>query len=414
MNINNKGFSLVETLIVMSIAGVSVAGLFKASQQALNTYKIVQGQQETGKLKESVYKILSNNCKETVHPNNLSPLTPPVTRLQRVTELKSLTGKVLFNVDPSNVSKNKKKFGEYIQVADMRLQDKQTFYLYYRYISTSLGDKQTRNNQTCTKTDLKGCYHLSCEMDYECVDGDCNDTSDEVKDPCRSLNCSVSETGLENKVCTGNKVLVSFTGNEEDCLGCPVGQILIGIKTINGVKKPECLQINPCVQGEVAVSTELKTGENTEYKVKCQTVVCDNGKTLKVDAHGNLACKTICHGGQIPKPPPNEDECHCPSDSMKITGTGNCVCKDDRVKNENTGNCECRPGETVDSAGLCRCPGNAFYDNNNGKCFCLPYKDPVALNCSCYPGNSCPGNKKEWRGKQVCCEDPPRESDRPW
>ena len=348
MKINKKGFSLVETLIVMSITGVAVAGLFKASQQALVTSNVTQTQEDTRNLKENVYQILNNACETNLNPTNLNPVSTPATGLQKIKKLVFTNNKELFNFDPNDVSKNKKKFGKSIQVVDIVLkedtpiadssntQKKKTFYLYYKYISSSLGAKQTKGgdpNKCIQGGDLSGCYYLSCFMNYECED-DCNIKDD--LNTCNPLNCSITEINVD---CPSGEFLVSLTGDKK-CLGCPTNQILIGIKEDKGVKKPKCLlQAPKCNTGYFAVGTKIKETKPDviEYELDCRKIACDRpgDHNVLVTENGTLVmkCKKRCHGGQIL----NEDnECYCPKNNPGITfdHNGNCYCTDaDKIMN---------------------------------------------------------------------------------
>ncbi len=328
MKINNKGTSLVELLVMITIAGIAVSGLLKTSQQALKTTQIIEESKKPKmELKESVYKILSNNCPGTVAFTNLSSISDDSSRVKI---LQYKTGKELFKFDPDS-NKNKTKFGKYIEVVDMRLTDTQTFYLYYKYTdkAQTLGDQKTRNNKECTKTNLIGCYHLSCEMDIHYNNNCTDDITTCQLESCKTINCGITDD-IRNKPCPTGKVLVSFTGDDDvDCVGCPENQVLMGIKTkTDGSKIPECLQTKKCSTGYFAVGTKIKATKSNviEYEFDCQEIACGEGNH-RVLKNGNMECIKICHGGQIPKEDPNDSDkeiCDCPAGKSQDE-QGNCV-----------------------------------------------------------------------------------------
>ena len=303
--LNNKGFSIIEVLVMCSLVGFAVFGLLNASQKAFMSSEFVETHKATGELKNSVSNVLNNHCKENLKPSKLSIANAG---LQSITKLESKGRKIV------EVGKGFKE--GFIQVRDMKItEDKKNFYLYYQYNSPSLGNKQTKGGKKCTNTDLSGCYYLSCKIDYECT-GDCKNDSDFTN--CKPLDCGVMDKNLSDLICDAGEVLVKFTGvKDDDCVGCPDNHFLVGIKTEGGIKKPQCLQVKKCDTGKVAVGTMTKDGA---YIMECMSVVCPTGQHLYLK-NNKMECKKVCHGGQKLGA---DDKCHCPA-PMMIDSNGNCV-----------------------------------------------------------------------------------------
>ena len=388
--------SIVETLVVISLSGVVVSGIVKAALKATATSNVRQTQEDTRKLKEQVYQILTNACIENLNPTNLHPVSTPTTGLQKIKKLVFTNEQELFNFDPNDSSNNKKKFGESIQAVGITLkedtpiadssniQKKKTFYLYYKYISTGLGARQTKGGDPtkCIEGgDLSGCHYLSCIMNYECA-GDCNSETDLTQ--CNPLDCSVTEIDVD---CPPGKFLVSLTGDKK-CVGCKQEddkphKVLISISE-NG--EALCLENTECEPGHVATGINK---ENGEYKVVCIQQACENGYPVLVN--GQMECKTICHGGQRLN---EENICECPpidnsgsGNDLALDANGNCICSDRDKELSPAGNCVCK-GDKVMREGMtiCLCPeGQTPGPVGSGTCYCSPGSCPTD-SCKCEHG----------------------------
>ena len=378
--INNKGMSIIELLVLTGVGSVAVFGLVNTSQQVFKTSQLLETNNDANDFQNSVYEILNNKCKDILDPVNLT--TPPKTlpdgsRLQNVKTMPKI-----FDVDapntpdtPSNMYKQTA-----IQVVDITLrtpqganQNTKEFKLFYKY---TLGDKQTRDGEECTQAanKKKGCYHISCNIDYNCPPP-CNNKANIAV--CNPLDCVV-EGIFDN--CESGEFLVG----PSQCVGCDNDQTLIGTKEDNaGVKRPVCLemeckdkeesgqQVKQVAIGVIPLDPNADPDPDTNtyiIKLQCKPVACPNPSQHRVlSSSGEMECKKICHGGQRPKA---NGKCGCPGNQAPDKD-GNCACADNDEKLDSNGNCICK-GSKIRTASLgCQCPSP--YDNGpGGTCYCQP------------------------------------------
>ncbi len=321
MKINKKGFSLVETLIMISLTGVAVAGLSKAIEKSYVTSNVIETQQITRKFKNSVYHIFNNNCK------NFFPNTEPAYYDQNNP---AKINKMPYIFNRSN--KSESIFKGFIETVDITVSSQNNihkFNLYYKYSdkAKALRDMKTKDSKACTPTDKKGCYHITCNINYN---------HNLPTTPCNPLDCIFddrSKSVLTN-LCDDGEFLVRVTGNKaNDCLGCPTGETLIGTIKKGGNLEPMCLK-RKCPDGEVAVGIKPKPTDPPDPKpvnfiMDCQEVACPSTsqhKVLKlnpVSGKMEMKCEPICHGGQISDPLDN-NKCKCPA-GKNPDRQGNCV-----------------------------------------------------------------------------------------
>ena len=367
---------LVETLIVMSIAGVAVAGLFKASQQALVTSNMVQTQQVTRDFKNKVYRILNTSCETILATNN---------RLTNDTKkIKEMTG-IFKRPTPDDTAPKINIFEGFIETVDIIIaptdpntQTIMTFKLYYKYSdkAKALRDMQTRGGAKCTLNDQEkaGCYHISCNIDVHDPD-EPDHPINNPPDKCKPLDCVLDNSA--SSVLTESCEEGEFLAGPGNCVKCPAGQFLIGVeRDDSGTITANCLQANTCGAEEVAVVK--KTGAT--YSMECVDVVCDEGEHITYSS-GSVTCKKICHGGQIPI----NGVCACP-ENEEMDKQGNCTCGGDesgKKRHPETGACGCPAGMTLQS-GVCRCPSGG--KNEANKCYCLEFQNPLENDCVCLGG----------------------------
>ncbi len=372
MKINNKGGSLVELLIMLTVGSVAVFGLINTSQQVSLNTQVLNTHQDTLKLKNQVYTILNNNnyCTDLV-TNDLTNLPPPADggTLQRA---------VLptFDDDAFNT----------ITVVEKTLYtptsppETKIFNLYYKYSAQGMREQQkTKGGNTCTANNLSGCFRISCNIS--------------TAQTCNPVNCSIPDTAgnFLDVSCDPGKILVGTTGREEkDCIdGCDDDGILIGTKAGDNPGDPPkaiCFDIK-CPEGQVATGFGMKADGTLKPRVDCTIFACPEGEhiVLEEDVNGNKrnVCKKICHGGQVYKQ--NDLACSCPDDSQILDSNGNCKCSTNKKINPVTGSCECISGMEQRNDGECICKhGRA--KNPDGGCFCGFGKCFVAGECTCKYG----------------------------
>lgn len=378
--INNKGMSMVELLILISVGSVAIAGLVKSSQQNFTTSQLLKTHEDTEDFKTLVYSFLNQNCEGIFKSSNLSP---PILGVKKVNTLGLGTRPDYFDMRQGG----RKQFREKIKIIDMRFKDDQTFYLYYKYNTTFF---EKRGEGACTKIDPRGCYYLSCEIDYKCPNPPCEVKTDFTS--CDPIDCGIPNiaNSLSNITCEPNEILVGLTGiKEHDCLGCPDGEFLIGIERKNdGSIEPECLEVDTCGNKDVAIVKK----EGDTYTMDCAGVVCERGEHFTLNSAGNIECEKVCHGGQVFK----DGKCDCPEEHMVEDHNGNCTCKEGTEINAQ-GECSCPPGKEI-AHGSCLCKSRY---GTSEKCFCIPGHKPTEHHCECWAGS------KNHLGE--CIERPPNQ-----
>ena len=329
MKNNNKGGSLVELLLVVSLTSVAVAGLSKAIEKSYVTSNVIQTQQVTRDFKNSVYQILNNNCTKffTDYPdqNNNEKINNMPYIFNRSNQNESIYKGFIETVD--------------ITVSNPDQNRIHTFNLYYKYSdkATALRDMKTKDSKQCTATDKRGCYHITCNINYQCpgvppnppTPPQSNSCTNNQKPTCKSLDCFFddrSKSVLTN-LCDEGDFLVGVTGNKEnDCLGCDDNETLIGTKRKNGNLEPMCLK-RDCPAGKIATGIIQEDPDETDpvkFVMNCKEVACENAGEHRVLENGTMVCKPICHGGQRIKIENGVKKCHCPS-SMTLDDDGNCI-----------------------------------------------------------------------------------------
>ncbi len=310
--------SIVELLLVVSLSSVAVAGLSKAIEKSYVTSNVIETQQITRKFKNSVYHIFNNNCK------NFFPNTEPAYYDQNNP---AKINKMPYIFNRSN--KSESIFKGFIETVDITVSSQNNihkFNLYYKYSdkATALRNMQTKLGNACTKTDKKGCYHITCNIHAENLDN-----PPENDDICNPLDCVLDDSA--SNVLTPTCPPGKFLAGPDNCVGCGAEETLIGTKPNNQNKlEPICLK-RACPAGQVAIGinpeTEM-TSANGKHVIEmdCKLVACPSTSQHKVlnTVTGEMECKTICHGGQRLKVINGEEKCHCPS-SMTLDNNGNCT-----------------------------------------------------------------------------------------
>ena len=341
---------------------------------ALNTANVQSTEFSEGVLKETVKKVLS---KQDVCEYYLTKTTD-------ITDLKIKPEEINSNPILKSGSFNNENF---INVVNMDIsahpdsdpetqtpigeERKKIFYLHYS--KPALGANQTRgeckNKQG--NTDLRGCYYLSCEINYKCsTSDDCSDNKSDVTS-CYVDKCLIlDKTQMSAPDCGQDQVLKGTQST--DCVPIP------GV-----VFKPDNLPTTKIYQEEgkdVLYHTALAgfsrnpDTEEIQPKIVKLSRQCPAGQyPVRKIISGEIAieCQIMCTGGSTLNTNTNPPRCECP---------------DNKPKYKN---------------GLCqKCPAGFDWDRNLSDCKCS--NDKVLLDGECWPCTG--GSTKRVNSNRCTCE----------
>ena len=288
--LNKKGYGLLEILVASVIMGTILIGGAETLKVALQSQAISGNTIAENDLKVAFSKsVQMDNCAETLRPLNLAGTDD---------NLKNRgIGKFKDSVPLAGELKSSGLFKDRLQVVKVELkgtepthetepltppwtEPKDREYTIY-YHKTGMGSLNTMGGGTCSATDISGCYHYSCQVEYErqsasemsCQAQDCSDLSQVIMSQVQSSITSQ----IANKKCADNKYFIGF-----DSTGNPIcsAEIHCGEKKTlrvyeeGGVKKAECLPA-------VTPKTCTEPGE----------------VMIGIDSNGNIICGSGCGAG---------------------------------------------------------------------------------------------------------------------
>ncbi len=239
---------------------------------------------------------------------------------------------------------------------------KKTLYVYYK--KPALGANEIRqgkhdNNQpykcepddenSNKKGDKRGCYHVSCEINYTCSKADRNSNTDCSNDDdpsniitsCAPANCFPKKPEPKISSCDPNEIKTGIT----PCDTIPA----------NIFNSDEMRQLNPDTTQTIKAFTGFKTSES---RIKPDAIevskTCPEGQYPVRKTDGTTVCQIMCTGGSI----------------LTNTNPPLCVCPDDKPIYKQ-GVCQRCPTSFIWNPDLeggpgCDCPSNHHLYIKNG------------------------------------------------
>ena len=190
-----KGFSLLELLVAMGIAGFITILVTNNSEMNLRTLVSSKGVMDKQQLYESMAQTIGSkgdSCKGNISPTVGTPPTSPGTNTEGLWGSNSVTQGVGELVELYSFKGSTKQgtplvkvgdFGQNLEVVKMKLEDPsqsvasaqakklggvRVFTIFYKHRQ---GSFKTKSGSACTTTDQAGCYSLSCRFsDYNVGD----------------------------------------------------------------------------------------------------------------------------------------------------------------------------------------------------------------------------------------------------
>lgn len=333
----NTGFALVGTLAVLLGGLTLILSTIKLSTRELNKAKTKSTEHSEKVLKQAVQQVLSQ---ETDCKNNLNPI---------LSEIKKIESKGRLILESGEDFKE-----GFVHIVDMKItEDKKTFYLYYS--KPSLGENKTRKGKACTKTDLSGCYYLSCKMNYQCADGLCDSAID-----------SVSQCNIIGQC--------SFLGKPHhvNTAGCEPDKVLSGIKMSSEKDNKEnikCTHLTSTVFNSIprSITEGGKTyltgfagfSRNPDTKAIQASVTklateCPDGKYPIRKSNGEIECEILCTGGSTLDPITNL--CQCPTEKPQYKQGACHPCQGGQNWDKDNKQCKCPEGQTFSDGKCHECP----------------------------------------------------------
>ncbi len=219
---------------------------------------------------------------------------------------------------------------------------KKIFYVYYT--KPALGNKQKRSGN-CTNNDKRGCYHVSCEINYTCHGRDAQDCIDDIN---KVATCSIApdkcsfpgDSDYKTKPCDENKIKIGITpcetipANIFDDLPKPLEpptpsiqsiEAFTGFKTSESRIEPDTTEVSKtCPEGQYPVRKKI----NGEIVVQCQ-IMCTGGSTITDTTPPRCVCPYNEDNPNDPnnKPVYKQGACHtCPVGATWNQSLKECIC----------------------------------------------------------------------------------------
>ena len=183
-----KGFSLLELLVAMGIAGFITILVTNNSEMNMRTLVSSKGVMDKQQLYESMAQTIGSkgdSCKGNISPTVGTPPTSPGTNTEGLWGSNSVTQGVGELVELYSFKGSTKQgtplvkvgdFGQNLEVVKMKLEDPsqsvasaqakklggvRVFTIFYKHRQ---GSFKTKSGSACTTTDQAGCYSLSCSF----------------------------------------------------------------------------------------------------------------------------------------------------------------------------------------------------------------------------------------------------------
>ena len=256
-------------------------------------------------------------------------------------------------------------FKERLDIKDIRFRKTPEKSLTVYYSKAGLGDQETlpdadnpMRQGVCSSLNLSGCYFISCKVDYQCSNSDCNGSGDK----CESLNCATTKefasvqvidpkAGLKGVKCPDGEYLQGFdddgkkickklgenigtcgnAGTVKNSKGrYPTNSFLIGFdadgekrcnalpscrlnQAFNGIDangRIRCIDLSPCPSGSNFITgvEQIPSEGNVFFRRQCRNVPsgdnrvnfsghCGNNQYLYGISSSNTAmCRNIPRG----------------------------------------------------------------------------------------------------------------------
>ncbi len=394
------GFGLVGVFVTSGMSLMAGMAMLRVNQVSVRSVQVTSSILVEQDLQKRVKDLLSDpeSCKLNLKPARLASngdLSPANDESTPADESNNLLikkdGTVLLKKGP---------FPEEGVLSILKINFTDPDFTVY-YTKPHLGEFSTIGGEECTSTDLKGCYTLSCKMDYTCENDECTGSNDK----CSSLNCVGVE--LERQ---------RFASAE-----CAPGHYVTGFESDG---KPKCstqAQNLICPEGQVLNIQKAADGSITKNCLEVQiqkSVFCpEAGGVVRGISADGISCTVLCSGG-------------------RSWNGSTCVCADTAKPNWNrkTVNCEAAcsgntPNWNLYSAKCERCPTQSpympKYNSVTKRCEACPNATPWwnGTRCSACPiattprwnvatkrCEACPGYSPRWDGRSCSSSNCPKSA----
>ena len=325
----------------------------------------------------------------------------------------------------------------FIDIVDIEVKPlgERTKKIYVYYTKPALGAYQIRqgkddnnrpykcepDDENGNKGDKRGCYHVSCEINFECLKNDpepgknCITDEDQsnIITSCVPNNCFPRESDSKISSCDEDKIKIGITpcetipANIFDKLkyinppSTETFKAFSGFKTSESRIEPDTTEVSKtCPAGQYPV-------RKTDGTVECQ-IMCTGGSTLN---NGRCVCPYNENDPNDPtnKPVYKQGACHaCPDNSTWDTDSQVCECPSNKPIYSQGACRACKTGQEWNpDSQSCECPDNKILLGD--RCVdCTSEGDAIKITntnqCECSQGAFMGSARATWNSETNECE----------
>ena len=277
------------------------------------------------------------------------------------------------------------------------------------------------DDENGNKGDKRGCYHVSCEINFECLKNDpepgknCITDEDQsnIITSCVPNNCFPRESDSKISSCDEDKIKIGITpcetipANIFDKLkyinppSTETFKAFSGFKTSESRIEPDTTEVSKtCPAGQYPV-------RKTDGTVECQ-IMCTGGSTLN---NGRCVCPYNENDPNDPtnKPVYKQGACHaCPDNSTWDTDSQVCECPSNKPIYSQGACRACKTGQEWNpDSQSCECPDNKILLGD--RCVdCTSEGDAIKITntnqCECSQGAFMGSARATWNSETNECE----------